>query len=168
MAESHENFEISDYGAGTVQVAMNLAQVDGRTNKLTVNLVSAKVCRIRVSRLLPCSTRQNILACDVGGKSDPYASIRLLSAPPDPKLVNLVPMVCAPYPYQRSQKKHKTSVQKNTLNPVYNERFDFSIVGPFDDHVVHVEFFDHDMVGHDGEWPGLSCVPWIFTIPVTL
>ena len=33
---------------------------------------------------------------------------------------------------------------------MYNERVDFTIAGPFDDHVVHIEFFDHDMIGHDG------------------
>ena len=88
MAESHENFEISDYGVGTVQVAMNLTPLDGRTNKLTVNLVSAKVrCNYNGQCMLQSSIRQNIKACDVDGKSDPYATMRLLSAPPDPKQV---------------------------------------------------------------------------------
>ncbi|GCB82423.1 hypothetical protein scyTo_0021997, partial [Scyliorhinus torazame] len=81
----------------------------------------------------------NLKAMDLTGFSDPYVKASL---------------ICE----GRRLKKRKTSIKKNTLNPVYNEALVFDIPNENMDHVnVIIAVMDYDCIGHN-EVIGMCCV----------
>ncbi|XP_071792487.1 synaptotagmin-10-like [Asterias amurensis] len=73
---------------------------------------------------------RNLKAMDITGASDPYVKVS---------------MVCQ----GKRVKKKKTTVKKNTLNPVYNEAMVFDIVPESMDNILFVvAVVDYDWVGH--------------------
>ncbi|KAL1020588.1 hypothetical protein UPYG_G00002090 [Umbra pygmaea] len=74
---------------------------------------------------------RNLKAMDITGYSDPYVKVSL---------------ICD----GRRLKKKKTTIKKNTLNPVYNEAIIFDIPPESMDHVsLHISVMDYDLVGHN-------------------
>ncbi|XP_018616069.2 synaptotagmin-6 [Scleropages formosus] len=74
---------------------------------------------------------RNLKAMDITGYSDPYVKVSL---------------ICD----GRRLKKKKTTIKKNTLNPVYNEAIIFDIPPDSMDQVtLHISVMDYDMVGHN-------------------
>eukprot|EP00062_Callorhinchus_milii_P010625 gi/632955816/ref/XP_007893651.1/ PREDICTED: synaptotagmin-10 [Callorhinchus milii] len=74
---------------------------------------------------------RNLKAMDITGVSDPYVKISL---------------ICD----GRRLKKRKTTIKKNTLNPVYNEAMIFDIPPESMEHVsLLIAVMDYDRVGHN-------------------
>ncbi|XP_026867794.2 synaptotagmin-6 [Electrophorus electricus] len=74
---------------------------------------------------------RNLKAMDITGYSDPYVKVSLIC---DGKRL----------------KKKKTTIKKNTLNPVYNEAIIFDIPPESMDQVsLHISVMDYDLVGHN-------------------
>ncbi|XP_076125378.1 synaptotagmin-6 [Alosa pseudoharengus] len=74
---------------------------------------------------------RNLKAMDITGYSDPYVKVSL---------------ICD----GRRLKKKKTTIKKNTLNPVYNEAIIFDIPPENMDQVsLHISVMDYDLVGHN-------------------
>uniref|UniRef100_A0A8C4FQJ6 Synaptotagmin n=1 Tax=Denticeps clupeoides TaxID=299321 RepID=A0A8C4FQJ6_9TELE len=72
---------------------------------------------------------KNLKKMDVGGLSDPYVKIHLVQN-------------------GKRQKKKKTTVKKNTLNPYYNESFSFEVPSEHIEKVqVVVTVLDYDKIG---------------------
>ncbi|XP_071942820.1 synaptotagmin-6-like isoform X2 [Antedon mediterranea] len=73
---------------------------------------------------------RNLRAMDITGASDPYVKVSLISQ-------------------GKRLKKRKTTVKKNTLNPVYNEAMVFDVTPEcMDEIILVVAVVDHDWVGH--------------------
>lgn len=74
---------------------------------------------------------RNLKAMDITGYSDPYVKVSLLCD-------------------GRRLKKKKTTIKKNTLNPVYNEAIIFDIPPENMDQVsLLISVMDYDRVGHN-------------------
>ncbi|XP_027000362.1 synaptotagmin-6 [Tachysurus fulvidraco] len=74
---------------------------------------------------------RNLKAMDITGYSDPYVKVSL---------------ICD----GRRLKKKKTTIKKNTLNPIYNEAIIFDIPPENMDQVsLHISVMDYDLVGHN-------------------
>ncbi|CAL5358919.1 unnamed protein product [Camellia sinensis] len=71
-------------------------------------------------------TAENLPAVDLMGKSDPFVVLVL----------------------KKSEQKHKTRVVNNTLNPVWNQTFDFVVEDGLHDLLI-TEVYDHDTFGKD-------------------
>ena len=67
---------------------------------------------------------KTLIAADLDGNSDPYCILKLGST------------------------SHKSRTEPKTLNPTWNQTFQFSVSNPETDH-LHLECYDHDAVGSD-------------------
>merc|ERR1712066_274718 len=82
----------------------------------------------------------NLRAMDINGSSDPYTKIWLH------------------YRGQRTEKK-KTPVKKNTLNPEFNEQFEFYIpMEKLKDYTLEIIVMDKDRIGRN------ECIGKVFFV----
>ncbi|XP_009570842.1 PREDICTED: synaptotagmin-9-like, partial [Fulmarus glacialis] len=74
---------------------------------------------------------RNLKAMDITGASDPYVKVSLMCE-------------------GRRLKKRKTSIKRNTLNPVYNEAIVFDVPPENIDQInLSIAVMDYDRVGHN-------------------
>eukprot|EP01132_Coremiostelium_polycephalum_P006102 gene6102-7603_t len=78
----------------------------------------------------------SLMAMDINGLSDPYVKIHVPKSVEDKK------------PGYKKEKPLTTSVQKETLNPQWNESFKLEIERVCDDLII-LEVWDKDMIGND-------------------
>ncbi|OHT00693.1 hypothetical protein TRFO_32557 [Tritrichomonas foetus] len=71
----------------------------------------------------------DLIAADIGGKSDPYCKLKLKS-------------------FGKKDKALKTKTIKETLDPVWNQEFDLTSKSPADD-VLLISVYDKDKLGKD-------------------
>jgi Ca2+-dependent lipid-binding protein len=91
-----------------------------------------------------------LVACDINGKSDPYALVRF-DGQPKPFSKKDGEKKLKGKDKSKKTKKHQTKVQKKTLSPQWNESFDLVIQTiPQAADIITVVIFDYDSVGeHD-------------------
>ncbi|XP_072128019.1 synaptotagmin-C [Mobula birostris] len=122
--------EFSDLSEGTT---MWRDILEGTSEKADLGEINFSLCYLPTAGRLTITIIKatNLKAMDLTGFSDPYVKASL---------------ICE----GRRLKKRKTSIKKNTLNPVYNEALVFDIPNENMDHVnVIIAVMDYDCIGHN-------------------
>ncbi|XP_059809948.1 synaptotagmin-C [Hypanus sabinus] len=122
--------ELSDLSEGTT---MWRDILEGTSEKADLGEINFSLCYLPTAGRLTITIIKatNLKAMDLTGFSDPYVKASL---------------ICE----GRRLKKRKTSIKKNTLNPVYNEALVFDIPNENMDHVnVIIAVMDYDCIGHN-------------------
>ena len=90
---------------------------------------------------------KNLLPKSAGNLSDPYVKIYLT---PDPT----------------KSTKRKTKIARRSLNPTYNERFEWEITeNELRKRQIRVTVWDYDVLTEMNSWVVLSLIPLTTTLP---
>eukprot|EP00057_Strongylocentrotus_purpuratus_P009722 XP_011664196.1 PREDICTED: synaptotagmin-6 [Strongylocentrotus purpuratus] len=117
---SKETQYVEDIMKGTSQEKADLGEVMFSLNYLPT------ACRLTLTVI----KARNLKAMDITGASDPYVKVSLMSQ-------------------GKRIKKKKTTVKKNTLNPVYNEAMVFDVAPDSMENIcLIIAVVDYDWVGH--------------------
>ncbi|XP_071484880.1 synaptotagmin-6-like [Diadema antillarum] len=117
---SKETQYVEDIVKGSSQEKADLGEVMFSLNYLPT------ACRLTLTVI----KARNLKAMDITGASDPYVKVSLMSQ-------------------GKRMKKKKTTVKKNTLNPVYNEAMVFDVAPDSMQNIcLVVAVVDYDWVGH--------------------